>query len=149
MRKRFMWDTNAGKLVELAEGPRDPGPRIHFITDRAYENLTPVITKLDREGVQTVDISSRSKHRQYMKDNGLALADDFKETWAKAEKERAALATGQHDKEAVHETVARAYYDVFESPGIQQRPERAPADNDPALNGEAYPVVREFLPHGK
>lgn len=34
------------------------------------------------------DISSRSKQREYMKRHGLTTADDFTETWAKAEKAR-------------------------------------------------------------
>jgi hypothetical protein len=34
------------------------------------------------------DISTRTKHREYMKRNGLTIADDFKGEWAKAERER-------------------------------------------------------------
>lgn len=34
------------------------------------------------------DISSRRKHREYMKRTGLTTADDFKDTWARAAKER-------------------------------------------------------------
>lgn len=34
------------------------------------------------------DISSRTKHREYMKRNGLTVADDYKGEWARAEKER-------------------------------------------------------------
>jgi hypothetical protein len=34
------------------------------------------------------DISSRAKHKAYMKRTGLTTADDFKETWHKAEKQR-------------------------------------------------------------
>lgn len=34
------------------------------------------------------DISSRTKHREYMKRHGLTTADDFKDTWAKAQRER-------------------------------------------------------------
>jgi hypothetical protein len=46
------------------------------------------------------DISTRTKHRDYMKSRGLAMADDFKGTWAAAEKERQALRDGTFvDKE--------------------------------------------------
>jgi len=34
------------------------------------------------------DISSRKKHREYMKRNNLTTVDDFKETWANAQKTR-------------------------------------------------------------
>jgi len=34
------------------------------------------------------DISTRTKHREYMKRNGLTIADDYKGEWAKAEKDR-------------------------------------------------------------
>lgn len=34
------------------------------------------------------DISSRSKHREYMKRHGYTTTDDFKDTWAKAQRER-------------------------------------------------------------
>ena len=35
------------------------------------------------------DISTRSKHRDYMKRNGLTTVDDFTQTWAQAARERA------------------------------------------------------------
>lgn len=34
------------------------------------------------------DISSRTKHREYMKAKGLTTVDDFKESWAKAKEAR-------------------------------------------------------------
>lgn len=34
------------------------------------------------------DISTRSKHREYMKANNVTIADDFKDTWAKAREQR-------------------------------------------------------------
>lgn len=39
------------------------------------------------------DISTRSKHREYMKRTGLTTADDFQESWAKAKVERERLFT--------------------------------------------------------
>jgi hypothetical protein len=47
--------------------------------DRSYDGL---------RATDGTDISSRSKHREYMKANGLATADDFKESWAKAQQQR-------------------------------------------------------------
>lgn len=40
------------------------------------------------------DISTRTKHREYMKRNGLTVADDYKGEWAKAETARRALLGG-------------------------------------------------------
>lgn len=57
------------------------------------------------------DISTRTKHRQYMKDRGLTTADDFKGEWARAAKEREKIRTGAEDKhlsETVRETVTTA-----------------------------------------
>lgn len=46
------------------------------------------------------DISSRTKHREYMKRHGLTTADDFGSTWNSAAKEREALRTATFsDKE--------------------------------------------------
>jgi len=41
--------------------------------------------------------SSRSQHRQYMRDNGLSTMDDWTQTWAKAAQERAAWYTEGRD----------------------------------------------------
>lgn len=46
------------------------------------------------------DISSRSKHREYMRAKGLTTIDDFTETFKRKEEERAALRSGTfEDKE--------------------------------------------------
>lgn len=57
------------------------------------------------------DISSRSKQREYMKRHGLTTADDFKDTWAKAQKERdlyrQGLGGGAITRNDIAETIAR------------------------------------------
>jgi predicted nucleic acid-binding Zn ribbon protein len=52
------------------------------------------------------DISTRSKHRAYMKAHNLTTADDFSSTWKRAEQERTARVAG-HDPSRVQD-VARA-----------------------------------------
>lgn len=47
--------------------------------DRNYEGLV---------APDGTDISSRTKHREYMKAKGLTTMDDFKDSWAKAKIER-------------------------------------------------------------
>lgn len=39
------------------------------------------------------DISTRTKHREYMKANNVTVMDDFKDTWAKAQAQREQLFT--------------------------------------------------------
>ena len=56
------------------------------------------------------DISSRSKHQAYMKANNLTIADDYKETWAKARKEKDDYYTGKKgsiSKADIRETIER------------------------------------------
>ena len=47
--------------------------------DRSYDGL---------RAPDGTDISTRSKHREYMKATGLTTADDFQASWAKASENR-------------------------------------------------------------
>jgi predicted nucleic acid-binding Zn ribbon protein len=63
-----------------------PGMAVgHVFNDRHYQ---------DMRATDGTDISSRAKHQAYMKAKGLTTADDFKDTWAKAAKERAQSLAG-------------------------------------------------------
>ena len=53
-------------------------------SDRSYDGL---------KAPDGTDISSRTKHRAYMQSRGLTTIDDFKDTWANAEKARDAYRT--------------------------------------------------------
>jgi hypothetical protein len=58
------------------------------------------------------DISSRTKHREYMKRNGLTTADDYKETWRKEGQLRELSRMGQlteRDKN-LRQTIERELY---------------------------------------
>jgi len=91
---------------DFVEVTDDYIPPIRTITDAALWN--------DRsyDGLAATDgtpINSRTKHREYMKANGLTTADDFKNTWAESRKQRDAYFTGQSGSGAVRrEDVARA-----------------------------------------
>lgn len=82
MRRR--WVQIDGQLVEVGNdyvpesmtGARDSGA---LWNDRSYDGL---------RATDGADISSRSKHREYMKINGLTTADDYKDSWAAAQKAR-------------------------------------------------------------
>lgn len=54
------------------------------------------------------DISSRSKHREYMRAHGLATADDYRETWRKEEQRRTEYRTTGKGGAVRAEDVARA-----------------------------------------
>jgi hypothetical protein len=59
-------------------------------------------------------IDSRTKRREYMRANNVTDASDFSnDYWSKAEKERKRAASGEADREARRETVARSFFQKF------------------------------------
>lgn len=66
--------------------------------DRHYDGLI---------ATDGTDISTRTKHRAYMKAHGLTMADDFKGTWAQAQKEREALRSGTFQDKHLRETISQ------------------------------------------
>lgn len=82
-RRRFVWSQEQGKLVEITADYVAPSRQNTDATlwgDRGYDGL---------KATDGADISSRTKHREYMKKNDLTTADDFKNEWDKAAKDRA------------------------------------------------------------
>ncbi len=78
MRRTYRYDKNSGKLVEVTrDGPVEY--RTRHISDAHYDGL---------RATDGTDISTRKKHREYMKRHGLTTADDYSSSWAKAKKER-------------------------------------------------------------
>jgi hypothetical protein len=80
-RRRWIQDRHTGELIEVtadhqSEMRTDSGA---LWGDRSYDGL---------KAPDGTDISSRTKHREYMKATGLTTADDFKQTWAKAQEQR-------------------------------------------------------------
>lgn len=55
-------------------------------------------------------IDSRTKHREYLKRNGLALTSDYAQHFEKAKEARAKAFSGESDTKERRETVARALY---------------------------------------
>lgn len=79
---RRKWIQINGELVEVTNDYQlalraDSGA---LWGDRSYDGL---------RATDGTDISSRSKHREYMKANNLTTADDFQSSWAKAQEQRA------------------------------------------------------------
>ena len=84
-RKRYRYDPESGEMVEITPGYQPP-PRKGALNhmgglwgDRHYDGL---------RATDGADISSRKRHREYMKRNGLTTADDFKNVWKTAAQER-------------------------------------------------------------
>ncbi|CAB4166615.1 hypothetical protein UFOVP840_42 [uncultured Caudovirales phage] len=82
-RRRYVYDEKLGRLVELtAEPPERANAQDHLGSlwgDRHYDGM---------RASDGADISSRKKHREYMKRHGVTTADDFKDTWARARQQR-------------------------------------------------------------
>ena len=53
-------------------------------------------------------IDSKRKHREYMKRHNLATMDDFNGDWERKKRQREAVFTGKHDREARREAILRA-----------------------------------------
>lgn len=71
------------------------------------------------DGLQATDgtpINSRTKHREYMKANGLTMADDFKQTWKDAAKEREAVRTMKKGDPELRKEVAEQVYRAVAQP---------------------------------
>ena len=86
-RRKFVWDPDIKELVEVSPDYEQPSRNDGALwNDRHYDGL---------KATDGTDISSRSKHREYMKKNGLTTADDFKETWNKAGQQRAEYYQGK------------------------------------------------------
>lgn len=69
--------------------------------DRSYEGL---------RATDGADISSRSKHRAYMKAKGLTTVDDFKDTLGRAQRERESFRRAEHRDRDLRNSLAQEVY---------------------------------------
>lgn len=68
------------ELIEVTDDYTSPARADSALwSDRSYEGMV---------APDGTDISSRTKHREYMKAKGLTTMDDFKDSWAKAKESR-------------------------------------------------------------
>lgn len=80
-RRRYIQDPDTLELIEVTQDYRQT-PMNHdaaLWNDRGYDGM---------RATDGTDISSRSKHREYMKRNGLTTVDDYNGSWDRAKKER-------------------------------------------------------------
>ena len=89
-------------------------PQVRYFPPQGWRAIDNVLAG-DRhyDGLRAsdgTDISTRSKHQAYMKANNLTIADDFKDVWAKARKDKDAYYTGKKGtitKADIRETIER------------------------------------------
>jgi len=101
MGKRYRWDTKT-KQLELM-GPVEDSQAVNapILMDRFYENT---------KATDGVDIGSRRKHREYMKQRDLAPSGDFSPEWYAKQKRAEVLETNKIRRE----DVSRATYEVLD-----------------------------------
>lgn len=106
-RRRFIWDKELDTLVEVTPDYEQPGredARNRLASDAIYDGL---------QATDGTDISTRTKHREYMRKNGLTTADDFTDTWKRAAEKRAAYYQGEPGAGSVsRQDVARAIHQL-------------------------------------
>lgn len=106
-RRRYIQDPETLEMIEVTADyvplSRDSAKnRGALWNDRHYDGV---------KATDGTDISTRKKHREYMKANNLTTTDDFKETWATAQKKREEYFTrGGSIRRA---DVERAFHQVF------------------------------------
>lgn len=83
-RRRYIQDPVTFELIEVTPDyvapARESAKNVGALwNDRHYDGV---------KATDGTDISTRAKHREYMKRNNLTTTDDFKQTWAQAQKAR-------------------------------------------------------------
>lgn len=77
------------------------------------ERRAPVTTEAlvyGSAGLSTdgVDLSTRKRHREYMKASGVAMASDYTQSWEQAAKKRDDFYAGNHKHEGLREAISRS-----------------------------------------
>jgi hypothetical protein len=96
----WIYDEAQQKLVRAEDYvPPEHATNAPIMVDRFYEGT---------KAPDGADIGSRRKHRQYMKDRGLAPMDDF----SQGHFDRMAAEKKREDKKHRRETLERAFYKI-------------------------------------
>jgi hypothetical protein len=104
-RTRWWFNPETKEMQDHPYRPPEERSGLQLITDAWYEGA---------RAPDGTDIGSRTKHRNYLKATGLAVADDYKGVWAAAEKKREAIAKGEHEptnralREKIERSIAKA-----------------------------------------
>lgn len=105
-RRRFRFDVELQAMVEVGADYSGAESRAPVATEELlYGGL---------QSTEGVDISTRRRHREYMKANGYTIAEDYKGEWARASEERAKAFTpgAGYDSKARREDIGRTIYEL-------------------------------------
>ncbi len=103
MRRRYRWNPETMAMEEIGADYTGAERRAPVATEALiYGNLG--------KSTDGTPIDSRTKHRTYMKENNLALASDYTETWKRAEKERNEFFRGEGSTREIRDDIGRAQY---------------------------------------
>lgn len=99
MKRRYIQDPQTLELIEITQDSEPNRLRgdASLWGDRGYDGM---------RAPDGSDISSRSKHKAYMRATGLTTADDFKGSWAQAHQAREHYR--QHGGSVSREDIARS-----------------------------------------
>ena len=101
---RGKWVMTAHGLVDANEYVPEPkAVDAPILAGRFYENMNA------QDGS---DISTRARHKAYMREKGLTTIDDYKQQWAKQTAERAEIAHGKLPSKTRREVIARKLYEI-------------------------------------
>lgn len=106
MRRRYVWDPELGQCVEVTPEyvgqRRDEGRRSE---EEVYGHV---------QATDGTDLSTRARHRNYMRDNNLTVASDFTKTWERSAVEMKKVVTpgSGHDSRERREQLGRLNYQM-------------------------------------
>jgi hypothetical protein len=114
-------DPIRGRWIYLADGtsvraedyapPAEEAVNAPIMAGRFYEN-TAATTCDEQSRVLKVDIGTRQRHREFMRQRGLTTADDYTKTWEQAAKERKQFFTDGGDRKERKEQIGRIAYEL-------------------------------------
>lgn len=93
---------------KLSVNPAMSGLANALAGDRHYDGLA---------ATDGTPINSRTKHRQYMKEKGLAMVDDFKQTWREAARDRELARLGKKPDAELKKIVSEEVMKAVAQPG--------------------------------
>jgi hypothetical protein len=99
-RRRYRYDPESKQVVEVGADWTD--------TERRAPVPTEELTYGNAVATDGTPINTRRRHREYMQQNGLAMASDYTESWKQAEKRRADFFAGKTGHEGLREAIGRA-----------------------------------------
>lgn len=104
-RRRWVYTEGGRPLPEPYEATEEAQPvvRVEIAAGALYDG---------QRALDGTDVSTRRRFDEYMKRNGLAMADDFKGEWQKAAQSREAYRAGRKRDPQLREAIGRAAYEL-------------------------------------